>query len=808
MITRKRYAAMAAAVIAAAVTLQACSDDDDPAKPSVTYTLAIEIDGIGEGVVTSAPAGINCSAGAATGCSATFEEGTHVTLTATPAAGMLFAGWSGAGSGTTTRTVVMDANRTVTASFDNPGLARQVVGTGGGTVAARDSGIVVNIPAGALATNQEITIERIDPSALGDEWDDIRDEVDRAWQFGPDGLTFAQPVTISLAREAVVRAGDTIRAAFRPLATSSNGTVEELDSLTLDVDAANGTSVMSGKTTHFSPFVARDVDAGFYITAPLEVDVGDEFGVYVTADVAWDLTWDVSIEAGPGLEVVSGPHNLLIAAGYSLRCTVVGLRHYSITFIVHREADGPAWRVNFHDIPIDCLVPEQFTLGVSFAGLGDGRIQTVDANGTPDDRIDCVKTGSEVTGVCETMYPAGTTAWLKAAGILTGWSGDASGSDNPTSVLMDRDRTVTGNFDPPPQTGGTFFGIPLTGVEGLSPLVDILFPPLDASPGSNAGLRTTAAPGDCPAVLVAGNGGSVAVNACNGDVRAEYTVVGATAYDAIALPVPSGSTGTHGILMSGNGSYGCDLTTPTTLGMCVARSGQYLDATAIANDPSAGATVVRVQQSPTIEFFRFKTQGGFFDWVTTTASGAQLPSDLRSAIAGVVPATAFTAPDELIAVAGTSGAGGTLYHITAVNSGNPVIGEIGALAGDDPRRIRCDFTSGICAVSDFANSRVTVVLWDGSGAPSIAGSTTAGAIANGPVGIDVFGQRIVTTGYNDGQYSIIEVDQAGTVVSVTTASLPAACTQPGHAIFLRDSANTILASCHGSNGIARVPGAF
>ena len=60
------------------------------------HSLAVVRAGNGTGTVTSSPAGINCGAT----CNASFLQGTVVTLTATPAAGSLFAGWSGACTGT------------------------------------------------------------------------------------------------------------------------------------------------------------------------------------------------------------------------------------------------------------------------------------------------------------------------------------------------------------------------------------------------------------------------------------------------------------------------------------------------------------------------------------------------------------------------------------------------------------------------------------------------------------------------------------------------------------------------------------
>ena len=55
------------------------------------YALTVTRSGAGGGTVTSSPAGIDCGAG----CSASFTEGTVVTLTATPAAGSAFTRWVG-----------------------------------------------------------------------------------------------------------------------------------------------------------------------------------------------------------------------------------------------------------------------------------------------------------------------------------------------------------------------------------------------------------------------------------------------------------------------------------------------------------------------------------------------------------------------------------------------------------------------------------------------------------------------------------------------------------------------------------------
>ena len=80
---------------------------------STTFPLTVSKTGAGSGTVTSNPAGISCGVT----CSAAFATGTMVTLTAAPAAGSTFTGWSGSCTGTGACTVTMSAARAVTASF-------------------------------------------------------------------------------------------------------------------------------------------------------------------------------------------------------------------------------------------------------------------------------------------------------------------------------------------------------------------------------------------------------------------------------------------------------------------------------------------------------------------------------------------------------------------------------------------------------------------------------------------------------------------------------------------------------------------
>ena len=100
-------------------------------------TYALTVTATGAGGVTSAPAGIDCGAD----CTESYASGTAVTLTATPAAGSVFSGWSGACIGTGGCTLTMDAAQGVGATFTPMPYTLTVTTTGSGGVTSAPAGI-------------------------------------------------------------------------------------------------------------------------------------------------------------------------------------------------------------------------------------------------------------------------------------------------------------------------------------------------------------------------------------------------------------------------------------------------------------------------------------------------------------------------------------------------------------------------------------------------------------------------------------------------------------------------------------------
>ena len=108
-------------------------------------SLTVSKLGSGEGTVTSSPEGIDCGPT----CSSTFNDGSTVTLTATPAAHSSFTGWQVSGSpgscpGTGACSVTMSAGRTVSATFapiPQQTLSVSKAGNGSGSVDSDPAGI-------------------------------------------------------------------------------------------------------------------------------------------------------------------------------------------------------------------------------------------------------------------------------------------------------------------------------------------------------------------------------------------------------------------------------------------------------------------------------------------------------------------------------------------------------------------------------------------------------------------------------------------------------------------------------------------
>jgi len=120
------------------VLVSACGGGEEEEKKQKNQ-FTLNVSKSGEGVVTSNLEGINCG----NDCDEIYDEGSSLTLSATPASGMQFSGWTGACSGLTSCTVVMNSNQTVGAGFEIivTEFELSVSVQGSGSVSSSPSGI-------------------------------------------------------------------------------------------------------------------------------------------------------------------------------------------------------------------------------------------------------------------------------------------------------------------------------------------------------------------------------------------------------------------------------------------------------------------------------------------------------------------------------------------------------------------------------------------------------------------------------------------------------------------------------------------
>ncbi len=122
MRNRNRFAARILGVAGLALLLAlaaSCSDDADDAIERGEFTILVTFAGEGSGSVGHDLGAAVCETSDTDPCLWGFTEGLQVTLTATADAGSVFAGWSGACTGTDPEcTLVVDRQWDVTATFD------------------------------------------------------------------------------------------------------------------------------------------------------------------------------------------------------------------------------------------------------------------------------------------------------------------------------------------------------------------------------------------------------------------------------------------------------------------------------------------------------------------------------------------------------------------------------------------------------------------------------------------------------------------------------------------------------------------
>ncbi len=141
----------------------------------------------------------------------------------------------------------------------NNNVTTRTIGPEGGTIKSSDGKLTLEIPAGALDEDTEISIRRVDQSEISEEFGDT--DIDSAYELIPDGLIFNVPVRASVKLDEDPNQADgTLIADVAFLFSESGDVIEFLENTELEVDGPGSMTTASADLTHFTDLVTKTID--------------------------------------------------------------------------------------------------------------------------------------------------------------------------------------------------------------------------------------------------------------------------------------------------------------------------------------------------------------------------------------------------------------------------------------------------------------------------------------------------------------------------------------------------------------------
>ncbi len=401
------------------------------------YLLTTTLAGTGSGTVTSTPAGIACGAD----CNQLYNHGTVVSLAAAPAAGSMFAGWSGACTGMGPCSVTMTAIAAVTATFtlNTYPLTVTLAGNGAGSVSSSPAGIACG--ADCTETYGHGTVVTLTPTAM-------TGTTFGGWSGACSGMGAC---TVTMTAMTAVTATFTLNKFTLNAAKAGNGsgTITSTPAgISCGADCTEdynfGQMVMLAQSaTTGSTFAGWSGACTGMSTCVVTMDMMRSVTATFTLN---SLTLMVTTSGNGSGSVSSAPAGISCGADcteiYNFG-TIVTLSHSAATGSTFIGWTGACTGTGPCMVTMDAAktVTATFTLNMyplnaTTAGTGMGTITSTPAGITCG--IDCTE-----------MYNHGTVVALAQAAstgsTFTGWSGACTGM-GACSVTMDMMRSVTATF--------------------------------------------------------------------------------------------------------------------------------------------------------------------------------------------------------------------------------------------------------------------------------------------------------------------------------------------------------------------------
>jgi hypothetical protein len=403
-------------------------------EPTATHSLTVTKSGAGTGTVTSTPAGIDCGAD----CSQDYDEGTVVTLGATPDVGSAFAGWSG-DADCSDGSVTMDAARSCTATFtlETRTLTVATSGVGSGTVTSTPSGI----DCGADCTQDYDYGTVVTLTATPDA-----DSTFAGWSGDADCADG------SVTMDAATSCTATFALTTHTLAISKTG-------------AGTGTVTSSPAGIDCGADCTQDYDEGTPVTLTATADTGSAF-----------IGWSGDADCADGSVTMTAARSCTATfeTTKTLAMTKTGTGGGTVTTSPAGLDCGTVCQASFPqgtDVQL-LATPDPGSVFVGWDGeqdCGDGQVRmnkdracsaifdleptplhslTVSKTGTGTGTVTSTPAGIDCGADCSQDYDEGTVVTLTAVAdtgsTFAGWSGDADCTDG--SVSMTAATTCTATF--------------------------------------------------------------------------------------------------------------------------------------------------------------------------------------------------------------------------------------------------------------------------------------------------------------------------------------------------------------------------
>jgi uncharacterized repeat protein (TIGR02543 family) len=368
-------------------------------EKNLTATFAIDayavnVTTVGSGVVVRNPD------------QATYDLGSSVELTATPATGWRFVGWSGDATGSTNPlTVLVDGEKNLTATFAADTYAVNVTTVGNGTIVRNPD---------QASYDYSSSVELTATAAAGWHF--------AGWSGDASGST--NPLTVLVDAEKNITATFELNTYAVNVTTVGSGTVAKAPDQAA-YDEGSSVELTATAATHWN-FVGWSGDASGS-TNPLAVLVDTEKNI--TATFAAD-TFAVNVTIVGNGTVVRNPDRSSYGYGSSVELTATPVTGWHFV--------GWSGDASGSTNPLTVLVDSEKNLSATFAIDSYAVDVTIVGNGTvakvPDQAS--YEYGSSVE----------LTATAEAGWHFVGWNGDASGSTNPLTVLVDAEKNITARF--------------------------------------------------------------------------------------------------------------------------------------------------------------------------------------------------------------------------------------------------------------------------------------------------------------------------------------------------------------------------